>query len=176
MTLPIVLASALAVTNAPSSFSTTVERTFVCPAISESVVGRRYHLHLPMTGVCRVELAVGGDANGDGKLADEESPLAVTYSRHALEVRNRQGVPVFESPYLPIDCPLTLDLKPGKSGTAATWRLHEEDSQEIAIGTLDDGDNPGDWTFARVRISGPSALQAGIEMHRLRDAFTFIIR
>lgn len=123
MMLPIVLASALAVTNAPSSFSTTVERTFTCPAITETTVGRRYHLYLPPSGACRVELAVGRDANGDGKLADEESPFAVTCSRHALEVRNRQGVSVFES-----------------------------------------------------QFSGSSALQAGVEMQRLRDAFTFIIR
>ncbi len=58
-------AVALSVTNAPSSFSTMVERTVSCPVVSEPKVGMRFDLDLPQSSDCRTEFAVGHDAGGD---------------------------------------------------------------------------------------------------------------
>ena len=51
--------AAFAVTNAPSSFSTTVERTVLCPIVSEAKVGMKFDLDLPQSSDCRIEVAVG---------------------------------------------------------------------------------------------------------------------
>ncbi len=42
-------AVALSVTNAPSSFSTMVERTVSCPVVSELKVGMKFDLDLPQS-------------------------------------------------------------------------------------------------------------------------------
>lgn len=71
MAFSLIFAAALAVTNAPASFSTAVERTFPCPVIGEPAVGRRYAFTIPESGCARLELALGTDSDGDGRLADE---------------------------------------------------------------------------------------------------------
>ena len=169
-------AAALAMTNAPTVFSTSTERSFACPVISEPAVGRRFNLQIPATSCVTLELALGKDVDGDGMLADEEAPFAFAFSRASLEVRDRRGMCVFASGYVPLDCPLTLDLKPGRDGTAATWCLRELSYGTIGEGSLDADLDPAEWTMARVRLSGPAACDAAVEMFRLRDAFTFIIR
>ena len=48
MMLPFLAAAIVAVTNAPSAFSTMVERTVPCPVISESKMGMKFELDLPL--------------------------------------------------------------------------------------------------------------------------------
>ena len=50
-------AAAFAVTNTPSSFSTTVERTMPCPIVSEPKVGMKFDLDLPQSSDCQIEAA-----------------------------------------------------------------------------------------------------------------------
>ena len=59
---------------------------------------------------------------------------------------------------------------------AATWCLRELSYGMIGEGPLDAGLDPAEWTMARVCLSGPAACDAAVEMFRLRDAFTFVIR
>ena len=57
--------AAFSMTNALSSFSTMVERTVPCPVVSELKVGTMFDLDLPQSSDCRIEFAVGHDADGD---------------------------------------------------------------------------------------------------------------
>lgn len=176
MAFSLIFAAALAVTNAPASFSTAVERTFPCPVIGEPAVGRRYAFTIPESGCARLELALGTDSDGDGRLADEESPFAVTLAGGSLDVRDGRGTSLYHADGCALISPLALDLKPGKDGGAATWRLYETEAQEIANGLLAVGLDLAEWTVIRVRVSGPETAGSHIGMFRLRDAFTFVIR
>ena len=73
----------LVVTNRPSSFSTMVERTLPCPVVSEPKVGMKFDLDLTQSSDCRIEVAVGHDADGDGCLftGPSESSLSITSKR-----------------------------------------------------------------------------------------------
>ena len=84
-------AASLAVTNAPSAFSTMVERTVPCPVVTEPKVGMKFDLDLPQSSDCRIEVAVGRDADGDGCLSDDESKIVVEWLRNGFAVRGVDG-------------------------------------------------------------------------------------
>ena len=68
MTITLLAAISLAVANAPAAFSTAVEHTFSAPVQTEERTGLDFKLDLGTVGTRTVELAVGCDANGDGRL------------------------------------------------------------------------------------------------------------
>ena len=63
MTITLLAAISLAVTNAPAAFSTAVEQTFPAPALAEERAGLDFKLDLPAVGTWAIELAVGCDAS-----------------------------------------------------------------------------------------------------------------
>ena len=79
-------AAALAVTNAPSAFSTMVERTVPCPVVSEPKVGMKFELDLPQSLDCSIEVAVGRDDDGNDALSDEEAAIALAWSHNSVAV------------------------------------------------------------------------------------------
>ena len=54
-------------------------------------MGMKFDLDLPQSSDCRIEVSVGHDADGDGCLSDDESKIAVEWSRRAFAVRGVDG-------------------------------------------------------------------------------------
>ena len=167
----------LAVTNAPSAFSTMVERTFACPVVVEKGVGLKFDLDLPHLGSSFTELAVGHDGNGDGFLSDDEIALLLSQARDVLTVRGRDGRALVSSPYSSAGVPLSLSFRPGRAGASDAWRVDGEGCDPIGQGGFD-GNAPviRALTLARVRVSGPAAASLNVTTKRIRDAFVLTIR
>ena len=168
--------AALSVTNAPSSFSTMVERTVPCPIVSEPKVGMKFDLDLPQSSDCRIEVAVGHDADGDGCLSDDESKIAVEWSRNAFAVRGVDGDVKASSVAALHGSRLSLVLKPGRRSESPLWQLSELGSALLCAGSLDPNVRIPDLDRARVRITGPSASSFTITPKRVHDVLVLTIR
>lgn len=177
MMLPLLAAAVLTVTNVPVSFSTMTEQTFTCPTLLANDAWMVFELDLRNVGSRRAEFAVGWDANGDGRIADDESPFAVSYSNYFLSLRDRKGNVIACSEYCPCDTPLSLTLKPGHRGSVDTWVLVEDGADPI-----DEGPFPvseavvSRLTHFRVRVAGSSSVSATVISKRGRDALVLTIR
>ena len=168
--------ASLAVTNAPSSFSTMVERTVPCPIVSEPKVGMKFDLDLPQSSDCRIEVAVGRDADGDGCLTDDESKIAVEWSRIAFVVRGVYGEVVVSSDSALHGSRMSLVLKPGRRAEPPLWQLAEPGSVPICVGSFDPSIRIPDLDRVRVRITGPSASSLSITSKRVHDVLVLTIR
>lgn len=169
-------AAAFVVTNAPSLFSTMVERTAACPVVTEPKVGVKFVLNLPQDPDCRIEFAVGRDTDRDGSLADEESPIALTCSRNLLEVRGANGQVKASAEYTPSNEPLSFVLKPGKRSEPHVWQLIQSGQNPTASGSLDCNMSISDFNLVRVRVSGPTASALVIDSKREYDVLVLTIR
>ena len=170
--------AAFAVTNAPSSFSTMVERTVPCPVVSEPMVGMKFDLDLPQSSDCRIEVAVGRDADGDGCLSDDESKIAVEWSRNAFAVRGVDGDVKVSSVAALHGSRMSLVLKPGRRAEPSLWQLAEPGSVPICVGSFDQSESVHipDLDRARVRITGQSASSLTIIPKRVHDVLVLTIR
>ena len=74
----------------------------------------KFDLDLPQSSGCRIEVAVGRDADGDGCLSDDESKLAVEWSRNASAVRGVDGEVKASFDSAPHGSRMSLVLKPGR--------------------------------------------------------------
>ena len=166
----------LVVTNRPSSFSTMVERTLPCPVVSEPKVGMKFDLDLPQSSDCRIEVAVGRDADGDGCLTDDESKIAVEWSRIAFVVRGVDGEVVASSDSALHGSRMSLVLKPGRRAEPPLWQLAEPGSVPICVGSFDQSVHIPDLDRARVRITGPSASSLTIIPKRVHGVLVLTIR
>ena len=169
-------AASLAVTNAPSSFSTMVERTLPCPVVLEPKVGMKFDLDLPQSLDCRVEVAVGCDADGDGCLTDDESKIAVEWSRNAFAVRGVDGEVVASSDSALHGSRTSLVLKPGRRAEPPLWQLAEPGSVPFCVGSFDPNVRISDFDRTRIRITGPSASSLTRTPKRVHDALVLTIR
>ena len=168
--------AAFTVTNSPSSFSTMQERTVPCSVVSEPKVGMKFDLDLPQSSDCRIEVAVGHDADGDGCLSDDESKIAVEWSRNAFAVRGVDGEVKASSVATPHSSRMSLVLKPGRRAEPPLWQLAEPGSVPICIGLFDPSIRIPDLDRARVRITGPSASSLTIIPKRVHDVLVLTIR
>ena len=168
--------AAFAVTNAPSSFSTMVERAVPCPFVSDPKVGMKFDLDLPQSSDCQIEVAVGHDADGDGCLSDDESKIAVECSRSAFAVRGVDGEIKASSDSALHGSRMSLVLKPGRRAEPSLWQLAEPGSVPICIGSFDQSVHIPDLDRARVRITGPSASSLTIIPKRVHDVLVLTIR
>ena len=168
--------AALAVTNAPSSFSTMVERTVSCPVVSEPKVGMRFDLDLPQSSDCRIEVAVGHDADGDGCLFDDESKIAVEWLRNGFTVRGVDGEVKASSVATPYGSRMSLVLKPGRRVEPPLWQLAEPGSMPLCTGSFDPNVRIPDFDRTRIRITGPSASSLTVTPKRVHDALVLTIR
>ena len=169
-------AVAFSVTNAPSSFSTMVEQTIPCPVVSEPKVGMKFDLDLPQSSDFRIEVAVGHDTDGDGCLTDDESKIAVEWSRNAFVVRGVDGEVVASSDSALHGSRMSLVLKPGRRAEPSLWQLAEPGSVPICIGSFDQSVHIPDLDRARVRITGPSASSLTIIPQCVHDVLVLTIR
>ena len=175
--LALLAAAVLTVTNAPASFSTTTEQTFSCPTLPAKDAWMVFDLDLRNVGSRRAEFAVGRDVNEDGKISDDESPFAVSYSNYFLSLRNGKGEVLASSEYLPSGIPLSLALKPGRRGAVDSWKIVEEGSEVVAEGVfVSENAVVSDLTHLRVRVSGPDLASTTITVKRGRDALVLTIR
>ena len=165
--------AALAVTNAPSSFSTMVERTLPCPVVLEPKVGMKFDLDLPQSSDCRIEVAVGHDADGDGCLSDDESKIAVEWSRNAFAVRGVDGEVKASSDSALHGSRMSLVLKPSRR---AEWQLSEPGYVPFCVGSFDPSIRIPDLDRVRVRITGPSESSLSITSKRVHDVLVLTIR
>ena len=151
--------AAFAVTNTPSSFSTMVERTVPCPFVSDPKVGMKFDLDLPQSSDCRIEVAVGHDADGDGCLSDDESKIVVEWSRNGFVVRGVDGDVNALSDSALHGSRMSLVLKPGRHTESTLWQLMEPGSGPLCVGSFDPNANAriNEFNRTRVRITGPSA-------------------
>ena len=168
--------ASLTVTNAPSSFSTMVERTILCPVVSEPKVGMKFDLDLPQSSDCRIEVAVGHDADGDGCLSDDESKIAVEWSRNAFAVRGVNGEVKASSVATPYGSRMSLVLKPGRRAEPPLWQLAEPGSMPLCAGSFDPNVRIPDFDRTRIRITGPSASSLTVTPKRVHDALVLTIR
>ena len=168
--------ASLAVTNTPSSFSTMVERTVPCPVVSEPMVGMKFDLDMPQSSDCRIEVAVGHDADGDGCLSDDESKITVEWSRNAFAVRGVDGDVKASSDSALYGSRMSLILKPGRRAEPPLWQLAEPGSVPICVGSFDQSVHIPDLDRARVRITGPSASSLTIIPKRVHDVLVLTIR
>ena len=168
--------AAFAVTNAPSSFSTMVERTVPCPVVSEPKVGMKFDLDLPQSSDCRIEVAVGHDTDGDGCLSDDESKIAVEWSQDTFAVRGVDGEVKASSDSVLHGSRMSLILKPGRRAEPSLWQLAEPGSVPICVGSFDQSVHIPDLDRARVRITGPSASSLTIIPKRVHDVLVLTIR
>ena len=168
--------AAFSVTNAPSSFSTMVERTVPCPIVSEPKVGMKFDLDLPQSSDCRIEVAVGHDADGDGCLSDDESKIAVEWSRNAFAVRGVNGEVKASSVATPYGSRMSLVLKPGRRAEPPLWQLAEPGSMPLCVGSFDPNVRIPDFDRTRIRITGPSASSLTVTPKRVHDALVLTIR
>ena len=168
--------AAFAVTNAPSSFSTMVERTVSCPVVSEPKVGMRFDLDLPQSSDCRIEFAVGHDADGDGCLSDDESKIDVEWSRSAFAVRGVDGEIKASSDSALHGSRMSLVLKPSRRAEAPLWQLSEPGYVPLCVGSFDPSIRIPDLDRARVRITGPSESSLSITSKRVHDVLVLTIR
>ena len=170
-------AISLAATNAPAAFSTAVEQTFPAPALAEERAGLDFKLDLPAVGTWAIELAVGCDANGDGRLADDESPFAVSFAGNRISIRDGTGTVLHSVAYAPHGVPLSLVLKVGRSRLPNSWRLSEGNRMTLGEGgfTLAEGLalRPD---LVRIRVSGPDAVLANVGARVVHDSFVLKIR
>ena len=178
----LMLAAALATfspTNAPMSYGTETERTFVCPSIAERDVWLDLELDfIPSVSNC-VEVAFGADVNGDGVLSDSESRFAFAIDCGSLAVRDADGRNLFSNATTANH--FALRLQPAKGQLHDGWKLESVDAlgarSFLAEGQFVDNDEPlTAWSSARVRISGPDAASAQIAAKRSRHAFVFTVR
>ena len=169
-------AAALSVTNVPSSFSTMVEKTVPSPVVSEPKVGMKFDLDLPQSSGCRIEVAVGRDADGDGCLSDDESKLAVEWSRNASAVRGVDGEVKASSDSAPHGSRMSLVLKPGRREAPPLWQLSDPGSAPLCVGSFDSSIRIPDLDRARVRITGPSASSFTITSKCVHDVLVLTIR
>ena len=100
-----------------------VERTVQCPVVSEAKVGMKFDLDLPQSSDCRIEVAVGRDADGDGCLSDDESKIAVEWSRNGFAVRGVDGEVKASSDSALYGSRMSLVLKPGRRVEPPLWQL-----------------------------------------------------
>ena len=168
--------AAFAVTNAPSSFATMVERTLLCPVISESKVGMKFDLDLPQSSDCRIEVAVGHDADGDGCLSDDESKIAVEWSRNAFVVRGVDGEVKASSVAAPHGSRMSLVLKPGRRAESPLWQLTGADLIPICTGSFDQNVLINEFNRTRIRITGLSAASLTVTPKRVHDFLVLTIR
>ncbi len=168
--------AAFTVTNTPSSFSTTVERTVPCPVISEPKVGMKFDLDLPQSSDCRIEVAVGRDADGDGCLSDDESKITVEWSRSAFAVRGIEGEIKSSSDSALHGSRMSLVLKPGRRVEPPLWQLTGPDLVPLCTGSFDPNARIPDFDRARVRITGPLASSLSITSKRVHDVLVLTIR
>ena len=169
-------AVALSVTNAPPSFSTMVERTVSCPVVSEPKVGMRFDLDLPQSSDCRIEFAVGHDADGDGCLSDDESKIDVEWSRSAFAVRGVDGEIKALSDSALHGSWTSLVLKPSRRAESPLWQLTGPDLVPHCVGSFDPNIRIPDLHQMRVRITGPSATSLTITSKRVHDVLVLTIR
>ena len=177
MTATLLAAISLAVTNAPTAFSTAVEHTFSAPVQTEERTGLDFKLDLGAVGTRTVELAVGYDANGDGRLADDESPFAVSFAGNRISVRDGTGAVRHSAAYAPHGVPLSLVLKVGRSRLADSWRLSEGTRMTLGEGvfSLSEGLELRP-DLVRIRVSGPDAVSANVTARIVHDSFVLRIR
>ena len=169
-------AAAFTVTNAPSTFSTMVERTVACPVVTEPKVGMKFELDLLQPLGCRVEVAVGHDFNGDGSLSDEEAVIALVWSYNSIAVCSVNGEVRASAEYVPNTLPLSFVLKPGKGALPHEWQLAESGSVPLCAGLFDPDVNISDFELARVRIAGLSASSLVVTPKRVHDVLVLTIR
>ena len=168
--------ASLAVTNAPSSFSTMVERTVPCPVVSEPKVGMKFDLDLPQSSGCRIEVAVGHDADGDGCLSDDESKIAVEWLRNGFTVRGVDGEVKASSDSALHGSRMSLILKPGRRAEPPLWQLTDLNLAPLCIGSFDPSIRIPDLDRVRVRITGPSESSLSITSKRVHDVLVLTIR
>ena len=168
--------ASLAVTNTPSSFSTMVERTVPCPVVSEPMVGMKFDLDLPQSSDCRVEVAVGCDADGDGCLSDDESKIAVEWLRNGFTVRGVDGEVKASSDSALHGSRMSLVLKPGRRVETPLWQLMGLDLVPLCTGSFDPSIRIPDLDRVRVRITGPSESSLSITSKRVHDVLVLTIR
>ena len=169
-------AAALSVTNVPSSFSTMVEKTVPSPVVSEPKVGMKFDLDLPQSSGCRIEVAVGHDADGDGCLSDDESKIAVEWLRNGFTVRGVDGEVKASSDSALHGSRMSLVLKPGRRVETPLWQLMGLDLVPLCTGSLDPNVRIADLDRARVRITGPSASSFTVTSKRIHDVLVLTIR
>ena len=168
--------AAFAVTNAPSSFSTMVERTVSCPVVSEPKVGMKFDLDLPQSSDCRIEVAVGHDTDGDGCLTDDESKIAVEWLRNGFTVRGVDGEVKASSDSALHGSRMSLVLKPGRRAEPPVWQLTGPDLAPLCVGSFDTNVRVFDLDRTRVRITGPSVSSLTVTPKRVHDALVLTIR
>ena len=168
--------AALSVTNAPSSFSTMVERTVPCPIVLEPKVGMRFDLDLPQSSDCRIEFAVGHDADGDGCLSDDESKIAVEWLRNGFTVRGVDGDVKASSDSALHGSRVSLVLKPSRRAEPPVWQLTGPDLVSLYVGSFDTNVRVFDLDRTRVRITGPSVSSLAITPKRIHDVLVLTIR
>ena len=166
----------LVVTNRPSSFSTMVERTLPCPVVSEPKVGMKFDLDLPQLSDCRIEVAVGHDADGDGCLSDDESKIVVEWSRNGFAVRGVDGEVKASSDSALHGSRMSLVLKPGRRAEPPLWQLTGPNLAPLCIGSFDPSIRIPDLDRVRVRITGPSESSLSITSKRVHDVLVLTIR
>ena len=170
------VAVAFSVTNAPSSFSTLVERTVPCPVVSEPKVGMKFDLNLPQSSDCWIEVAVGHDADGNGCLSDDESKIAVEWSRNAFAVRGVDGDVKASSVAALHGSRMSLVLKPGRRAEPPLWQLTGPNLAPLCIGSFDPSVRIPELDRVRVRITGPSESSLSITSKRVHDVLVLTIR
>ena len=168
--------AAFAVTNTPSSFSTMEERTVPCPFVSDPKVGMKFDLDLQQLSDCRIEVAVGHDADGDGCLSDDESKIAVEWSRNAFVVRGVNGEVKASSVATPYGSRMSLILKPGRRAEPPLWQLTGPNLAPLCIGSFDPSIRIPDLDRVRVRITGPSESSLSITPKRVHEVLVLTIR
>ena len=168
--------ASLAVTNTPSSFSTMVERTVPCPFVSDPKVGMKFDLDLPQSSDCQFEVAVGHDADGDGCLSDDESKIAVEWSRSAFAVRGVDGDVKASSASALHGSRVSLVLKPSRRAEPPVWQLTGPDLAPLCVGSFDTNVRVFDLDRTRVRITGPSVSSLAITPKRIHDVLVLTIR
>ncbi|MCQ2394148.1 MAG: hypothetical protein MJ249_07655 [Kiritimatiellae bacterium] len=168
--------AALSVTNVPSSFSTMVEKTVPSPVVSEPKVGMKFDLDLPQSSDCRIEVAVGRDADGDGCLSDDESKIAVEWSQDTFVVRGVDGEVKASSDSVLYSSRMSLVLKPGRRVETPLWQLMGLDLVPLCTGSLDPNVRIADIDRARVRITGPSSSSFTVTSKRIHDVLVLTIR
>ena len=177
MTGFLLAAISLAETNSPAAFSTAVEHTFSAPVQTAERAGLDFKLDLGAVGTRMVELAVGCDANGDGRLADDESPFAVSFAGNRVSVRNGSGTVLHSVAYAPHGVPLSLVLKVGRSRLADSWRLSEGTRMTLGEGVFSAAAGPTVRPdLVRIRVSGPDAVSANVTARIVHDSFILRIR
>ncbi len=166
-------------TNAPISFGTETERTFVCPSIAERDVWLDLELDfIPSASNC-VEVAFGADEDGDGVLSDSESRFAFAVDCGSLVVRDADGTCLFAN--TTVANHFALRLKPTKGLRPDAWELETVDERNThSIQTegqlVDNGAPLITWSSVGVRVSGPLSASVQITARRSRHAFVFTVR